>query len=319
GGIAVSLQSTLADGLPGVRRWFERYPYRCLEQQASRAIGLRDAAQWQALAARMPVYLDRDGLASYFPPSSDDAHSGSPPLSAYLLVLADEASRADARFALPEDVRTQLEAGLARFVEGRIERDTWAPRQDRDLRKLAAIEALSRYGAAQGRMLGSIEIAPNQWPTSAVLDYHAILTRVKDIARRDEKRAQAEQILRARLTYQGTQLVFSTARGDDLWWLMTSNETNAARLALAFAGEAGWKDEMPRVAAGLLALQKNGAWQTTTANALGLLALERFSRTYERAPVAGATKIALGGDTRSIAWSQPAGAGGATVATGATG
>ncbi|MBF3605647.1 hypothetical protein ISG10_38380, partial [Burkholderia pseudomallei] len=35
GGIAVSLQSTLADGLPGVRRWFERYPYRCLEQQAS--------------------------------------------------------------------------------------------------------------------------------------------------------------------------------------------------------------------------------------------------------------------------------------------
>lgn len=319
GGIAVSLQSTLADGLPGVRRWFERYPYRCLEQQASRAIGLRDAAQWQALAARMPVYLDRDGLASYFPPSSDDAHSGSPPLSAYLLVLADEASRADARFALPEDVRTQLEAGLARFVEGRIERDAWAPRQDRDLRKLAAIEALSRYGAAQGRMLGSIEIAPNQWPTSAVLDYHAILTRVKDIARRDEKRAQAEQILRARLTYQGTQLVFSTARGDDLWWLMTSNETNAARLALAFAGEAGWKDEMPRVAAGLLALQKNGAWQTTTANALGLLALERFSRTYERAPVAGATKIALGGDTRSIAWSQPAGAGGATVATGATG
>lgn len=158
-------------------------------------------------------------------------------------------------------------------------------------------------------MLGSIEIAPNQWPTSAVLDYHAILTRVKDIARRDEKRAQAEQILRARLAYQGTQLVFSTARGDDLWWLMTSNETNAARLALAFAGEAGWKDEMPRVAAGLLALQKNGAWQTTTANALGLLALERFSRTYERAPVAGATKIALGGDTRSIAWSQPAGAG----------
>ncbi|WP_207888543.1 universal stress protein, partial [Pseudomonas sp. 30_B] len=123
--------------------------------------------------------------------------------------------------------------------------------------------------------------------------------------RRDEKRAQAEQILRARLAYQGTQLVFSTARGDDLWWLMTSNETNAARLALAFAGEAGWKDEMPRVAAGLLALQKNGAWQTTTANALGLLALERFSRTYERAPVAGATKIALGGDTRSIAWSQP--------------
>ncbi|AOJ04414.1 alpha-2-macroglobulin [Burkholderia mayonis] len=318
GGIAVSLQSKLADGLPGVQRWFERYPYRCLEQQASRAIGLRDPAQWQALTARMPVYLDRDGLASYFPPSSDDAHQGSPPLSAYLLVLADEAGRLDSRFALPEDVRTQLESGLARFVEGRIERDTWAPRQDRDLRKLAAIEALSRYGAAQGRMLGSIEIAPNQWPTSAVIDYHAILSRVKDIPQRDERRAQAEQILRARLTYQGTQLVFSTARDDDLWWLMTSNETNAARLALEFAGDAGWQDEMPRVTAGLLALQRNGAWQTTTANALGLLAVERFSRAYERAPVTGTTKVTLGADARSIAWSQPAAAAGAATAAPAT-
>ncbi|MBN3787050.1 MG2 domain-containing protein [Burkholderia sp. Ac-20353] len=304
GGIAVSLQSKLADGLPGVRRWFERYPYRCLEQQASRAIGLRDAAQWQALTARMPVYLDRDGLASYFPPPSDNDHYGSPTLSSYLLVLADEASRADARFALPEDVRTQLETGLARFVEGRIERDTWAPRQDRDLRKLAAIEALSRYGAAQGRMLGSLEIAPNQWPTSAVIDYHAILTRVKDIPQRDEKRTQVEQILRARLTYQGTQLVFSTARDDDLWWLMTNNETNAARLALEFAGDAGWKDEMPRVTAGLLALQRQGAWQTTTSNALGQLAIDRFSRTYESTPVSGTTKVALGGDVRTIAWSQ---------------
>ena len=128
-------------------------------------------------------------------------------------------------------------------------------------------------------MLGSIEIAPNQWPTSAVIDYHAILTRVKDIPQRDEKRAQVDQILRARLTYQGTQLVFSTARDDDLWWLMTSNETNAARLALEFAGDPAWKDEMPRVTAGLLALQRQGAWQTTTSNALGLLAVERFSRT----------------------------------------
>ena len=304
GGIAVSLQSKLADGLPGVQRWFERYPYRCLEQQASRAIGLRDAGLWQAMAARMPVYLDRDGLANYFPPSSDDSPYGSPTLSSYLLVLSDEASRLDARFALPEDVRAQLEAGLVRFVDGRIERNPWAPRQDRDLRKLAAIEALSRYGAAQGRMLDSIEIAPNQWPTSAVIDYHAVLTRVKDIPHRDEKRSQVEQILRARLTYQGTQLVFSTARDDDLWWLMTGNETNAARLALEFAGDPAWKDEMPRVTAGLLALQNKGAWQTTTSNALGLLAIERFSRTYESTPVTGTTNVALGADERAIAWSR---------------
>ncbi|WP_323120401.1 alpha-2-macroglobulin family protein [Burkholderia alba] len=306
GGIAISLQPKLADGLPGVQRWFERYPYRCLEQQASRAIGLRDPAQWQSLIAKIPVYLDRDGLANYFPPSSDSSRNGSPTLSSYLLVLSDEAARLDPRFALPDDVRTQLEGGLARFVDGRIQRDGWAPRKDLDLRKLAAIEALSRHGAAQGRMLGSIELAPNQWPTSALLDYHAILARVKDIPQRDDKRAQVEQILRARLTYQGTQLTFSSARDDDLWWLMTSNETNAARLALEFAGDPAWKDELPRVTAGLLALQRNGAWQTTTANALGSLAVERFSRTYESTPVGGQTKIRLGDTERTVAWSQPA-------------
>ncbi len=47
---------------------------------------------------------------------------------------------------------------------------------------------------------------------------------------------------------------------------MTGTETNAARTALQFADAPSWKDEMPRIVAGLLALQKNGAWQTTTAN-----------------------------------------------------
>ncbi|HEY1996039.1 alpha-2-macroglobulin family protein [Paraburkholderia sp.] len=306
GGIAVSLQPKLSAGMPGVARWFQRYPYSCLEQQTSRAIGLRDPAQWQAVVARMPVYLDRDGLANYFPPSDDSSSHGSPTLSAYLLAVSDEASKLDARFALPDDVRGKLEAGLAGFVEGRIQRNTWSPRKDLDLRKLAALEALSRYGMAQARMLGSLEIAPNQWPTSAVLDYYAILSRLPDIAQRDDKLAQVEQILRARLTYQGTRLTFSTAAGDDLWWLMTGTEDNAARTALTFVDTSGWKDEMPRLVSGLLALQRNGAWQTTTANVWGSLAVERFSRAFESTPVTGQTRLQLGGFDKTVSWTQPA-------------
>jgi hypothetical protein len=64
-----------------------------------------------------------------------------------------------------------MERGLIAFVEGRIQRNFWSPRKDLDMRKLAAIEALSRYGKAQGRMLSSITIAPNQWPTHAVIDW----------------------------------------------------------------------------------------------------------------------------------------------------
>lgn len=317
GGIAVSLQAKLADGMPGVRRWFERYPYDCLEQQTSRAIGLRDAAQWQAVVAKMPVYLDSDGLANYFPPADDSGNHGSPTLSAYLLAVSDEASKLDARFALPDDVRGKLQAGLVAFVEGRIERNSWAPRKDLDLRKLAALEALSRYGMVQPRMLGSIEIAPNQWPTSAVLDYYAILSRVTDIAQRDDKRAQLEQILRSRLTYQGTRLTFSTEADDVLWWLMTGPEDNAARTALTFVEAPAWKDEMPRLVSGLLALQCNGAWQTTTANVWGSLALARFSQAFESTPVTGQTKLQFGTLDKTISWDQPVMPKGAGASAGA--
>ncbi len=71
-------------------------------------------------------------------------------------------------------------------------------------------------------MLGSVTIAPDQWPTSAVLDYYAILSRVDGIANLDEKRTQAEQIIRARLTYQNTRLGSpSRPNATTIWWLMT--------------------------------------------------------------------------------------------------
>jgi alpha-2-macroglobulin len=41
---------------------------------------------------------------------------------------------------------------------------------DLSLRKLAAVEALSRYTTLKPQVLGSITIEPKLWPTSAVLN-----------------------------------------------------------------------------------------------------------------------------------------------------
>ncbi|WP_258304991.1 hypothetical protein, partial [Escherichia coli] len=84
-------------------------------------------------------------------------------------------------FTLPVEVREAMEHGLTAFVEGRIQRDFWSPRKDLDLRKLAAIEALSRTGHAPARLLESITIAPNQWPTHAVIDWINVLKRVQGV------------------------------------------------------------------------------------------------------------------------------------------
>jgi hypothetical protein len=304
GGLRLALQPKLAEGLPGVRDWWANYPFACLEQKTSKAVGLRDGKLWQTVVAQLPTYLDGDGLANYFPPREGDTHRGSDTLTAYLLASTHEAASINPAFALPGEVRAPMERGLIAFVEGRIERNFWSPRKDLDMRKLAAIEALSRYGKAQGRMLASVTIAPNQWPTHSVIDWMNILRRVQDIPERDKRLQEATQILRARLSYQGTKLLLSTERDDYWWWLMQNGDVNLARLMLAVMDNPDWKDDMGRLANGFIARQQGGAWHTTTANLWGGLALEKFSAKFEATPVSGTTKAAMGSNTASVDWSK---------------
>lgn len=304
GGLKLSLQPKLAEGLPGVKDYFANYPFICLEQKTSKSVGLRDSKLWANVVAQLPTYLDSDGLASYFPPRDGDANRGSDTLTAYVLAATHEAAGIDPAFALPDEVRAPMERGLIAFVEGRIERKFWSPRADLDVRKLAALEALSRYGKAQGRMLGSITIAPNQWPTGAVIDWLNILKRVMDVPQREQRLAEAIQVLKARLSYQGTKLIFSTERDDYWWWLMGNGDVNTARLLLAVMDDPAWKDDMGRLANGFIARQQRGAWLTTTANLWGGLALEKFSAKFEAVTVAGATRANLGANSAAVEWSK---------------
>lgn len=297
GGITVGLQPRLSGALPGLRRFFETYPFVCLEQKVAKAVGLRDAALWGVVSNELPTYLDADGLANYFPPRAEDGARGSDRLTAHLIAAAHEAG-----FALPDAPRAAMLDGLAAFVEGRIERRFWSPRADLDVRKIAAIEALSRHGRAQPRMLGSVNLTPNLWPTAAVIDWLAILRRVDGIPERAKRMEEAQQILRSRLTFAGTTLRFSTEEDDFWWWLMDSADANAAKLILATLDEPGWKDDLPRLVVGSLARQKRGAWLTTTANLWGSLALDKFAAKFESVPVAGRSVAGTGGTPQALDW-----------------
>lgn len=301
GSVMLGLQPRLSGALPGVRRYFETYPFICLEQKASRAIGLRDAKLWTAVANALPTYLDRDGLANYFPPRAEDGPQGSDRLTAYLIAAAHEAG-----FELPAAARDEMLAGLTLFVEGRIKRDFWSPASakgtDLDVRKLAAIAALARHGRAKAKQLGSINLAPNLWPTAALIDWLTILRRVDGMPDRTKRIDEAQQLLRSRLTWSGTTLRFSTEQEDFWWWLMDSADANAARLILAVLDEPAWKDELPRMVIGSLGRQRNGHWLTTTANVWGSLALDRFSEKFESQPVSGRTNATLGGTPRLFDW-----------------
>jgi len=307
GGIELALRPRLGDGLPGVREYFTAYPWICAEQQASIALGLRDAARWRAFTARLAIYLDEDGLVQYFP--GGRPHGGSEVLTAYLLSASDAASALGHDLRLPDEARAQMERGLIAFVEGRVKRDDWKPawlkNGDLDVRKLAALEALSRAGKVQPRMLDSIQVAPNQWPTAAVLDWLQVLARVEAIPDREKKAAEATQVLRARLNVQGTRLGFSTERDDSWWWLMANGDANAARVVLAVLARPDWQDDVPRLVTGTLQRQQRGRWSTTVANVWGSIAMEAFSKRFETVPVRGVTRGGFdGAAAASLDWSR---------------
>jgi len=294
GGVHVRFQRRLADELPGVREYMSFYPYTCLEQRVSKAVALRDAGLWAQVTAGLSSYLDRDGLVKYFP----SMYEGSDTLTAYLLAIADEAG-----WTLPEVERKRMLEAMQRFVEGRISRASALPTADLALRRLAAIEALSRYAVAtQPQWLDSFSIEPNLWPTSALLDWYAILGRGERLPQRSQRLKEAETILRARLDLRGTTLGFSSEKSDALWWLMVSGDVNANRLVLAMLDNERWREDMPRLVRGALGRQQRGHWNTTTANAWGVLALERFSARFESAAVTGKSSATLGATRFERLW-----------------
>jgi uncharacterized protein YfaS (alpha-2-macroglobulin family) len=292
GSVRVDLMGTLGAELSAVREYFAKYPYTCLEQRTSKAIGLNDDRLWESVGASLPNYLDRDGLARYFPV---DSMQGSDALTAYLVQVAHDSGR-----DWPEEALARMLAGLDAFATGRITRYGAMPTADLTIRKLAAIEALARHDKARPNMLDSITIDPALWPTSALIDWIGILKRVKGVPKRDERLNEAMGLLRGRMNFQGTVMTFSTERSDALWWLMASADVNANRALLAVLDEADWREDVGRLVRGTLSRQKRGRWGTTVANAWGVVAMARYSEAFEKTPASGSSTVTLAGKSLPV-------------------
>lgn len=287
GGVRTTLSPRLAGSLQGVRDYMAQYPYTCFEQRTSKAVALADAAMWDKVAATLQAHLDGDGMLKYFAGmgQGDDA------LTAYVLSVTAEAG-----YPIPDEQRERMESALLAFVEGRIVRGSGLRTGELAVRKLAALEALSRRQPVRENWLQSFRIEPALWPTSAVIDWYLILKRSPGLARHDALLAQAQAILHTRLNLQGTTMGFSTERSDDWWWLMASPDVNANRLLLAMLDNPQWQPDIGRLARGTLGRQQRGRWNTTLANAWGVLAMRKFSQTHEATPVTGRTAVELGGN-----------------------
>ena len=295
GGIRLSFNRKISDGLDGVNSFMRDYSYTCMEQKISRAIALEDKALWDKVLAEIPSYLDSDGLLKYFASMT----YGSETLTSYILSISHEAG-----WSIPVNIRNKMIEGLKNFIEGKILRYSSLQTADLSIRKISAIEAISRYEKVSSKVLDSINIYPELLPTGTVLDWINILLRVPDIPEREKKLNSAQEIIRSRLDLRGTKLSFSNENRDRLWWLMVSGDLNAVRSILTFINMDSWKDDIPKLVNGTLARLKNGYWDTTTANAWGVLAMKKFSKKFESQSLSGDTIIKYGDAQKVINWSN---------------
>jgi hypothetical protein len=251
---------------------------------------------WDGLMNELPSYLDGDGLVKYFPVRFI---SGNDTLTSYILSISHEAG-----YQIPNGLREKMMTGLKGFIQGRVVRFSNIPTADLSIRKLSAVEALSRYNEAQANLLDSITIEPNLWPTSAILDWINILSRVSNIPERAAKLKRAQSILRSRLNFQGTVMNISTERSDYCWWLMVSPDTNAIKTLLTTLQFDSWNEDSPRIARGIAGRLRKGRWSTTVANAWGILAMEKFSKKFESVPVRGITQLTLAEKGSKTDWNK---------------
>lgn len=296
GGVRLLLSAKLGDQLQGVQKYMRDYPYRCMEQQISRATALNDSNLWAGTLNELPVYLDSKGLVRFFP--SPWVH-GSEILSAYVLTMAQLNGQ-----KIPQDTRDQIIQALIQFVKNPKSLDPYSSRADLSLRRLTVLAALARYQKIDPSWLGGLAIRPDQWPSSALLDWIEICMRSPQIPNANASINQALQELRKRYRYQGGAILWTGEDREQMWWLMSDPDVNSLRMFMLALQVPSWQGELPQMAQGLLLRQDHGHWSSTVANAWGSLAMRAFAQKFEKNPVSGQMVARYGGQSQIFDWKQ---------------
>ena len=212
------------------------------------------------------------------------------------------------RAAAAPEIPTVEESGMKGF-EFVSWYGLWAPRNlppDVNAFLQKAVAKLRGLGNTWAEAITEVSLGRLAWVRGAPEDALAHFDRATEVAEAsgDLFTTAVAGNLRSRLNFQGTTMGFSTERSDFLWWLMISGDVNANRVLLAMLDRESWKEDMPRLARGSLGRQRRGHWNTTVANAWGVLAMEKFAAAFEKETVTGATEAKLGQQGKQVDWSK---------------
>jgi alpha-2-macroglobulin len=291
--LSVSLARVYGADASGIRAYFARYPFACLEQRMTKTLGMKDENLWNIIAESLPNYLSSSGLANYYPGSTEE---GYPTLTAFVLAGAHEAG-----WQIPEASRDRMLSALERYVAGEVKVNrSWMPNDSLYLlsEKLIALEALSRYDRVSKRLLDPIRIDPVKLTAASLVDWLNILNRSKDIANRDALRAAAIRELRDNVKLNAS--VATIARSDDRWYFMRSDDYTMARMFRASIDTPEFAQYKLPLLKGLNnRMRREGHFWSTQANIWAAFAMEKYAK---QAAADGRTRITYNGETKEVVW-----------------
>ncbi|WP_297923589.1 MG2 domain-containing protein [uncultured Agitococcus sp.] len=297
GKVLLDVQPNLGGTLEPVKQWFRSYPYICLEQKTTKATGLQDTSLWADIMGDLPTYLDKDGLAKFYP--SEGESSGSPFLTAHVLRAAKALN-----WQIPEDSRNAMLDGLLRYAEGKVNQEVYRywiyePQFDVVQRHIEVANILAQYGRFKPNLLDNIRLQPSIWPNHILIDWYELLKNANNVPKRAERLAEVERLLKAKLVQQGGTYII-LKHDKDRWWWYDDDQVLQARLTLAVMGDKNWQDELPFLVRGLIRQQQQGHWQGTQSNLWGGFVLKRFND--NALSITGKTLAQLGTEQASTAW-----------------
>lgn len=317
GGVRVSLSASIGGDTKALNEYMRQYPFSCLEQRLSKVVATRDSAGWQSINSEMLGYLDAEGFAKYFP----SMERGDESLTSYLLAITHQAG-----WEVAEPARLKMIGALKRFIEGKTRPMDYqsldlfqseiayrskvyaAAELDLLLRRIVAIEALSRYQAIEPELVAALWPRLEHLPTIALVQLYSATNYLEALPARDARMRELEKLIRARLDLQGTQMQFRGEENEEFFWNMISSDLTSIRfvstiLSHKIAFERFSKDA-GRLVRGMLGRQTQGRWDLTLANAWGALALEAAKDRLSATPPSGITNAAIGGESLALNWAD---------------
>ncbi|TGK13359.1 peptidase inhibitor [Leptospira stimsonii] len=289
GELEIGLKASLTGGaILAAKETMSRYPYSCLEQKLSKSVAAGSQKDWDQIMDQLSSYMDGDGLLKFFPSS----WYGSEILTAYLLILSSESG-----FKIPEATRETLIEALNRYSKDLIFRSSYISNTDTRLKKIIVLDAISRFSALSDESIRAVQTDPKILPSDILISLRNIYSRSNTFK---NQIPAIDILLKSRFRIQGTSYNFVDE--SSLWWLLSSNDSTVMRTILSVVKDPAWKEDLPRMIRGAITRQKKGSWDITTANALGILAFQSYSKQFERDSVDGTTTISLENQSNTLEW-----------------